>query len=328
MKRLPLLATVFAATLVLSACSGAGSGSGSGSGDSAAPSADAPVTVNVAETAGIPSAFLSYGVQQGFFSDEGLDLVVDTGAGGAAAIPGVVSGSTQFAGSNVVSVILAKSKGLPLKLIAPGTFATDTVDKDFSAVLVSGESPIQGPDDLAGATIAVNTLENIGDVTIKTALEASGVDVSGISFVELGFPSMLAALDAGQVDAAWIIEPFVTAGLKAGDRAVLWPYVESFPGLMVGSYVASESYVADNPTIVASFQRGVSATAKSIATDPDSFRTALTELASVPEAAAQSLVLPTWKSDVDLDSLTFMEEQMFAYELTSTRVDVSSMLLN
>ena len=324
MKRLPLLATVFAATFVLSACSGAGSGSG----DSAAPSADAPVTLNVAETAGIPSAFLSYGVQQGFFSDEGLDLVVDTGAGGAAAIPGVVSGSTQFAGSNTVSVLLAKSKGLPLKIIAPGTFATDTADKDFSAVLVSDGSPIQGPDDLAGATIAVNTLENIGDVTIKTALEASGVDVSGISFVELGFPSMLAALDARQVDAAWVIEPFVTAGLNAGDRAVLWPYVESFPGLMVGSYVASESYIADNPAIVASFQRGVSATAESIAADPDSFRTALPKLASVQEAAAQSLVLPIWKTDVDLDSLTFMEKQMFAYKLTSTRVDVSSMLLN
>lgn len=324
MKRLPLLATVFAATLVLSGCSATGSESS----ESSAPSADAPVTVNVAETAGMPSAFLSYGVQQGFFSDEGLDLVVDTGAGGAAAIPGVVSGATQFAGSNVVSVLLAKSKGLPLKMIAPGTFATETADKDFSAVLVSDGSPIQGPNDLAGKSIAVNTLANIGEVTIKTALEASGVDVSGISFVELGFPSMLAALDSGQVDAAWIIEPFVTAGLNAGDRAVLWPYVEAYPGLMVGCYIASESYVADNPTIVASFQRGVTSTAESIAADPASFRTALTALAKVPEAAAKSLVLPIWKSNVDLGSLTFIEGQMFAYGLTATRVDVPSVLLN
>jgi len=323
MKRLPILATVFAATLVLSACSSAGSDSA----DSPALTPDALTTVSIAETAGIPSAFLGYGVEQGFFSDEGLDLVVDTGAGGAAAIPGVVSGSTQFAGSNVVSVLLAKSKGLPLKIIAPGTFATETLNEDFSAVLVSGESPIQGPADLAGATIAVNTLENIGDVTIKTALEATGVDVSGIKFVELGFPSMLAALDAGQVDAAWIIEPFVTAGLNAGDRAVLLPYVESLPGLMVGSYVASESYIAENPEIVAAFQRGVSATAESIAADPGSFRTALTELSSVPEAAAQALVLPIWKSDADLDSLALMAEQMSTYGLTSTKVDVSSIVL-
>jgi NitT/TauT family transport system substrate-binding protein len=138
---------------------------------------------------------------------------------------------------------------------------------------------------------------------------------------------MLAALDAGQVDAAWIIEPFVTAGLNAGDRAVLLPYVESLPGLMVGSYVASESYIAENPEIVAAFQRGVSATAESIAADPGSFRTALTELSSVPEAAAQALVLPIWKSDADLDSLALMAEQMSTYGLTSTKVDVSSIVL-
>ncbi|GAB2826415.1 hypothetical protein GCM10027022_16640 [Alpinimonas psychrophila] len=320
MKRLPLLALFFGATLVLSACS-------SGSGDATAPSGDAPVTVNVAETAGMPSAFLDYGVQQGFFSAEGLDLVVDTGAGGAAAIPGVVSGTTHFAGSNVVSVLLAQSKGLPLMIIAPGTSATKTVGEDFSAVLVPGASAIQGPNDLAGKTIAVNTLENIGEVTIKTALEATGVDVSGISFVELGFPSMLAALDSGQIDAAWVIEPFVTSGLNAGDRSVLSPYVEALPGLMVGCYVASESYAADNPEIVASFQRGVAATAASIAADPASFRTALTTLASIPDAAAQALVLPIWNSDVDLNSLTFMEEQMFAYGLTTARVDIPSVLL-
>src|SRR5918994_4781616 len=71
--------------------------------------------VSVAETAGVPSAFLSYGVDKGIFREHGLDVKVQTGAGGAAAIPSVVSGDNQFAGSNVVSVILAANKGLPIK---------------------------------------------------------------------------------------------------------------------------------------------------------------------------------------------------------------------
>ena len=325
MKRLPLLVTMLASAVVLAGCSGAGGAASDATGE---PSAADPITINVAETAGMPSAFLSYGVDQGFFADEGLDLIVDTGAGGAAAIPGVISGSTQFAGSNTVSVLLAKSRGLPVKIVAPGTFATKTAGADFSAVLVSGSSSIQTAADLSGTTIAVNTLENIGDVTIQTALEAVKVDVSDISFVELGFPSMLAALDAGQIDAAWVIEPFVTTGLASGARAILWPYVESLPGLMVGSYVTSETYASENPLVIEAFRLGVSTTAESISSDPDAFRSALTELASISETAAASLVLPVWNADVDPDSLTFIEEQMFKYDVTDTRVDVSTMLLD
>jgi len=325
MKRFTPFAVLLVSAVALTGCSGA---SGSTNAATGAPTAADPISISVAETAGMPSAFLSYGVQQGFFADAGLDLVVDTGAGGAAAIPGVISGSTQFAGSNTVSVLLAKGKGLPLTMVAPGTFATETAGADFSAVVVSDSSSIQTAADLAGATIAVNTLENIGDVTIQTALEAANVDVSNISFVELGFPSMLAALDAGQIDAAWVIEPFVTTGLASGARAVLWPYVESMPGLMVGSYVTSETYASENPEVITAFQNGVSATAESISADPDAFRAALTELASISETAAASLVLPVWNTEVDRDSLTFIEEQMFTYEITDTRVDVSTLFLD
>lgn len=322
MKRFQPLGMIFAAALVLSACSGGGGGKNADASNSAE-----PVTVHIAETAGMPSAFLAYGVQQGFFEKAGLDLVVDTGAGGAAAIPGVISGSIQLAGSNTVSVLLAKSKGLPLKIVAPGTFATETPDKDFSAILVPAGSQIQGPRDLAGMTIAVNTLQNIGEVTIKAALEQSGVDVSGIKFIELGFPDMLAALEAGNADAVWEIEPFVTAGLNSGDRAVLWPYAQARPGMMVGSFVASESYVAQNPKIVEAFRRGINATVDAVTQNPEAFRAALPQLAKIPEAAAKEMVLPIWKTTVDVESLKFVEERMHTYGLISTRVDVSAILL-
>lgn len=321
MNRLQSLGAVIAAALVLSACS-----TGGGDTKAEAPDSADPLTINVAETAGIPSAFLAYGVQQGFFEDEGLDLVVDTGAGGAAAIPGVISGTTELAGSNIVSVVLAKSKGLPVQIVAPGTFGSDTIDNAWSAILVSEDSPIQEPADLAGKTIAVNTLQNIGDVTIKSSLEQLGVDVSGIQFIELGFPDMLAALSNKNVDAVWEIEPFLTSGLASGDRAVLWPYVQAQSGLMIGSFVASDDYVAENPKVIEAFQRGINSTVESVTSDPDAFRAALTSLAKIPEASAQAMHLPTWKTSVDLESLKFVEEHMDTYGIISTRVDVSTLL--
>lgn len=320
MKRISLIGTVVGASLMLAAC-GSSEPAGGESPDSAS-----PIAINVAETAGIPSAFLNYGVQEGFFEEEGLEVTVDTSAGGAAAVPGLVSGGLQLAGSNTVSALLAASKGLPISIVAPGTFASDTEEEDFSAVIVSEGSPIQGPADLAGKTIAVNTLENIGDVTISAALEEQGVDTEGINFVEIGFPDMLPALERGQIDAAWEIEPFVSIGTASGNRPVLWPYVDAYPGLMVGSFLATNQYREQNPEVIESFRRGIAATAEAVSADPASFRAALPSLAQMTPEVAEAMTLPGWKSEVDVGSLTFIEEQMRAQGVITEPFDVSTLV--
>lgn len=321
MKRISLISTVIGASLVLTACGNSAPDAGGESPDSTS-----PIAINVAETAGIPSAFLTYGVQEGFFENEGLDVTVDTSAGGAAAVPGLVSGGIQLAGSNTVSALLAASKGLPISMVAPGTFASETEGEDFSAVIVTEDSDIQEPADLAGKTIAVNTLENIGDVTITAALEEQGVDPEGIKFVEIGFPDMLAALERGQIDAAWEIEPFVSIGATSGTRPVLWPYVDAYPGLMVGSFLATNEYSEQNPEVIESFRKGLAATAEAVSADPDAFRAALPDLAKMTPEVAEAMTLPVWKTEVDVDSLTFIEEQMRAQGVIAEPFDVSTIV--
>ena len=125
-------ALFLAATMVaaLAGCGGdddEGTPSGGGGGRTA---------VTVQDVAGIPSEFLGAGVKQGFFSKRGLDVTVKTAAGGAAIIPAVVSGGPQFGGSNVVSVLIAATKGLPIHMVAAGTFGPQAEKDDGSAVLV------------------------------------------------------------------------------------------------------------------------------------------------------------------------------------------------
>src|SRR3954447_26182802 len=103
-----------ALTIVVVGCGG-GSGGGSSSGG--------PTKLTVQDVAGVPSAFLSFGVQKGFFRKQGLDVKVVPAHGGAAIIPAVLSGKVQIGGSNLVSVLLATSKGLPIQVVAPGTSA-------------------------------------------------------------------------------------------------------------------------------------------------------------------------------------------------------------
>ncbi|QDC26821.1 hypothetical protein FE374_17590 [Georgenia yuyongxinii] len=60
------------------------------------------------------------GLDQGFFEEEGLELELSTGQGGAAIVPGVVSGSTDFGFGNNHSLMIAASSGLPLRVVASG----------------------------------------------------------------------------------------------------------------------------------------------------------------------------------------------------------------
>jgi NitT/TauT family transport system substrate-binding protein len=278
-------------------------------------------SVRVQDTAGVPSAFLEYGVQEGFFKDRQLDVQVTPSQGGATVVPAVVSGDTDIAGSNLVSVLLAQGKDIPVKIVAPGTFVR--ADQDFSAILVTGDSDIRSPKDLEGKTLAVNTLENVAELTAKASLAKQGVDVDSIELAEVDFPDMNGALAQGRVDAAFQIEPFVSLGVKEGARIIDRPYVGTKPGLQIGCYFTSEQYLSENEDVVQRFREGVADTADAIAQDPTAFREFLPEASEIPPPAAQKAVLPEWKAENDQASLDLTAELMERYGVTEEKPDTS-----
>jgi NitT/TauT family transport system substrate-binding protein len=312
--RLFLPALLMAAAFLLAAC-GDDNGGGGESGEQA--------SVRVQDTAGVPSAFLEYGVQEGFFKDRKLDVQVTPSQGGATVVPAVVSGDTDIAGSNLVSVLLARGKDIPVKIVAPGTFVRGSEKQDFSAILVTGDSDIRSPKDLEGKTLAVNTLKNVAEVTAKASLAKQGVDVDKIELAEVDFPDMNGALAEGRVDAAFQIEPFVSLGLKEGHRIIDRPYVGTKPGLQIGCYFTSEQYLNENEDVVERFRQGLADTAAAIARDPTAFREFLPEASEIPPPAAQKAILPAWKADNDQASLDLTAELMARYGVTEEKPDTS-----
>jgi NitT/TauT family transport system substrate-binding protein len=312
---------VLGAVVAIAGCGGGGGGGGGGS--SSGGGGSGRTAVEVQDVAGIPSDYLTAGVKKGFFKKHGLDVTVKTAAGGAAIIPAVVSGDVQFGGSNVVSVLLGATKGLPIKLVAPGTFGPASKKADWSAILVKGDSPIRSPKDLEGKTIAVNTLNNVATETARAALENLGVDATRVKYTEIDFPDMLAALQQGRVDAAFEIEPFVTAGLNQGDRRIVSPYYDTKPGLQIGTYVASEKYVQENPDVVKAFQAGLADTARFVSSQPDAFRKVL---AAEGIKGAQDIRLPTWKPQVDMASLKTHASLMQKFDMISEQPPIKDLV--
>nr|BFE82866.1 hypothetical protein GCM10020093_054670 [Planobispora longispora] len=200
--------TTLAAALLLASSAACGS--------AGEPAAGGKDKVNAGVIAIVDTAPIHLGKAKGFFDKQGIDLTITPVQGGAASISGAVSGQFQFAFANTTSLLTAREQGLDVKVVANGVSSTGEPGEDFSAVLVKQDSPIRTARDLAGKKVSVNQLKNIGDTTIRASVREAGGDPAGIEFVELAFPDAPAALESGQVDAIWVVEPFVSQALSRG----------------------------------------------------------------------------------------------------------------
>jgi len=313
---------LLAATLATVAGCGSGGTQAPGASGPSGPDKANPVTIRVGDVEGAPASFLAFGVQKGFFRDRGLDVQVVLQQGGAAIIPGLVSGDLQIGGSNAVSMLVARDRGLKVQIIAPGTSVGADPDKDFSAVIVAADSPIASARDLVGKKIGVNTFKNVNDIVIKSYLESQGADISALRFLELPFPSMVAAVAQHQVDAALVIEPFATTAQSQGARVLFRPYVSAKANLAIGTYSAAEEYIRQNPAVVKAFREAAAQTAGYITEHPDEYRGQLPTIAKLAPELAPKVNIPVWGPRVDMESLEFFADRMVRYGLVQTKPDV------
>jgi NitT/TauT family transport system substrate-binding protein len=293
---------------------------------SAAPNEAEPTTISVGVIPIIDVAPLYLGIEKGYFSERGLDVKPVPAQGGAAIVPAVMSGQQQFGFSNVVSLLVARDKGLPIISVAAGASSTGNPQEDVNAVLVGKGSTLQSAKDLAGKKVAINSLNNIGDTTIRNAVEKDGGDPSTIQFVELPFPEMPAQLARGNIDAAWESEPFRSAIIGAGGRILFDNLTETHPKLQIAQYFSTESYREQNKETVDAFVAGLTESYEYATAHPDEVRTVLGSYTKLTPEVAAKVVLPAWPSELDPDSTKVVGDAAQKYGTLQKPPDVDGLL--
>jgi NitT/TauT family transport system substrate-binding protein len=316
--RRPLVSLVVAAVLL--AAAGCGS-----SGDEPGSASDGPQQVKVGIIPILDVAPIYLGKQKGFFTSRSIELTLESGQGGAAIVPGVVSGQFQFGFSNVTSLLIAQSRGLPLKVISNGVASTGKDKADYGGV-VTRDDAIKTAADLAGKRVAVNTLKNIGDSTIRASVRKAGGDPSSLKFVELAFPDMPAALEAGRVDAIWVVEPFLSASLAQGGRLVASNYVDTAPDLTVAVYFTSQQLLDNDPDLVKRFTDAMTESLAYADAHPDEARQVLTSYTQIDESAIQELTLPKWPPEINRASVETLATLAVQDGLVSKQPDLAALL--
>lgn len=194
-------------------------------------------------------------IENGYFRDEGLEVEPVSLPGGSKILEALGSNSLEIGFSNLASLVLAHDAGLPFVAFTGGP-AEDAQHKEHAIMLKQG-SGIKRVPDLAGKRIALNTRKNIDELMITLLLRKHGLGPDQVSFVEVPFPRMINVLQAGDVDAAAAIEPFVTFGSKQGNVVLSYNYLEIQPMTDISSFVATTNWLERNPGVAVRFRRAL-----------------------------------------------------------------------
>lgn len=268
---IPLLLLV---ALVVAAC-GSDDKSGSGSNDtSATTSAKAsnePVTLRLGYFPNVTHAPALIGVEGGLFEQNlGDNVTLETTPfnAGPDAITAIYSGALDatFIGPSPAISGYQKSDGKALRVVSGAASG--------GAFFVT-KPGIDKPEDLKGKKIATPQLGNTQDVALRKWLEDEGLssDTSGggdVSIIPQENSTTLTTFQQGQIDGAWVPEPWATRLVEEGggkiflDEAELWP-----DGKYVTTHlIVRTGFLEEHPEVVRQLIEGEIAAIELIEKDP------------------------------------------------------------
>lgn len=307
MKRAIAAACAAAIAITISACSSTPEGQDD---PTDSPATDTPTTqetydlrvaaLPIAETGALWAA-----IDEGIFEKHGITLEIVPAQGGAQAIPALLSGDIDFAIGQPFGTFRADLSDLGIVIVSD--YASSLASgQDVNAVVAPAGSDITRPADLEGKRVAVNSLGAAGDVTIMKAVEDDGGDPSTIEFVEVGFPDAPAQLEADNIDAAWVPDPFMSMVVGSGGSIVVHPYQATIPGLSVLTNITTQDNLDNEPEMVAAYTAAMAEALDWASANEQAVRDAIATNLEIPAEAAAGITLPTFTAELkraDLEAL-------------------------
>ena len=177
--------------------------------------------------------------EQGFFTEEGLDVELVTFEGGVYVIRNVVSGAIDAGAGVGASVAVAVARKAGVKAIygmAPRFASTMTVRSDIKTL-----------QDLKGRKLGVQEVGGFADVLSRTVLRQAGIKPEEVTFVPIASADVPPLL-AGAIDTAILhVDQMIVAHQKDANLVPLVKFWELEPNQLFSIIVAQEKKIAESP---------------------------------------------------------------------------------
>jgi len=266
-------------------------------------------------------------VKNGYFADAGFTFdpdedvtIVDSGQD---SVDLLEEGKVDIAYATYTPLFLARSAGAHIELVAGASSA----GVGSCMVVALPDSKVQQIEDMPGARVAVTARNTMSDLLIKAALREKGIDHRSIEWVEAPFPEMAGMLDRGEIDAAFMIEPFLS---EAEDDIGAIPVFDTATGsrldLPTAGFAASTEFVQRNPKTTKAFQRIMAEATDEAPGRPAEIQLALRPLLRIDMDTVRSTTVLTFQSSLDVKGLQKVTNLMHSFGLMPNRIDVPSMI--
>lgn len=209
--------------------------------------------------AGVPEESIApalWALQTGAFRRAGLDVTIQPQSSGSAIAAGVAGGAYQIGKSSLVSLITAKSRGLPFVLVAGGGLYN--AKNPNTAIVVRADSPITTAADLNGKTLAVSALNGIYTLSTRAWMDGQGGDSTTLHEVELPIGAVAQAVVSGRISAGALIDPELAEALAGGEvRVLAYNYSAIAPLFMYAGWFSTTDDLAKNRATAIAFARAM-----------------------------------------------------------------------
>ena len=209
-------------------------------------------------------AFFS-AIEEGYFAQAGIDMEAVRFAGPNQVVEAIIAGRIDGSANGTSSPTLALGDAQD-----PGSiklFCMNYANAEYviDHIIVPKDSTLTSVKDVAGKRYACGP--GINNVTLaKAVLEGAGIPSPKV--IELPAPQILPSLAAGQIDAAYVLEPTAVIGRKEGiskilETAVISKYVlgNSDAPWFGGAASLRSAFIKENPeaarNVVAAYAKGV-----------------------------------------------------------------------
>lgn len=176
------------------------------------------VTVKVGMKQVVSDAGMLIGMGKGYYKQLGINIEPVQFNSGQEMINQLAAGQLDI-GAAVTSAGLfnAMSRDIPIKIVADK--GINVAGQGYFRLVIRKElaPSIKDFTDLRGLRIAVIATASLDEIALDRVLKAGGLTVKDIDLqIIRSYPDMLVALGNKSLDAAMVIEPFVTQGIAKG----------------------------------------------------------------------------------------------------------------
>ena len=184
----------------------------------------------------------------GYFKDTGITLKnVGYAQGGPASLFALASGDVELGSAATAAVLNSIAGGNDFV----AAYASNGINKTTESIFYTLEgSPIKSIKDLAGKTIAVNTLGAHLDYTVREALHSVGLPENAAKLVVVPGPQLEQVLRSKQVDIAafgYWQKTFEGAALKNGPLQKIFGDTDVLGEIAGGFVVLRRDWIKEHP---------------------------------------------------------------------------------